>query len=236
MLCRAPSLPCFLYELFLNGMNHRYSSQPKSPPPQELKHTHTHTHTHTHICTHSYGLNVENRAAFGWYVVNRNQVSTLCSWATWVWLTTDMRGGSSGAESKTLGQRGWGSDDGRKKCKKWMGGGGEGATWVWKRSRRPKREDESMRGGWEKNKGWGTEGAGVRGIEKTWGAEDVHVPERGVHELDVENGLWVAPLLVCGHLSLLLCHTHSPTVSTVRSRPTVAKVAMATSHQNGNYN
>lgn len=35
-----------------------------------------------------------------------------------------------------------------------------------------------------------------------------------------------------GHLSV---HTYT-SVSTVRPGPTVAKVAMATSHQNGNYN
>lgn len=35
----------------------------------------------------------------------------------------------------------------------------------------------------------------------------------------------------------LLFHTlHTHTVSMVRPRPTVAKVAMTTSHQNGNYN
>lgn len=51
--------------------------------------------------------------------------------------------------------------------------------------------------------------------------------------LEMDSG--VTLLLVCGYL---LCHTHSytHTVYTVRSRPSVAKVAMATSHQNGNYN
>lgn len=80
----------------LHGMNHRYSSALNQSP----------------LYTHS---SLENKRAFGWCAVNRNQVSTLCPWTTCVWLTTDMRGGSSGAESKTSGQCGWGSDDGRKR-------------------------------------------------------------------------------------------------------------------------